>query len=185
MEQGTFAGWLKNDGDQVAVGDPLFTLESDKGTQEVEALDRGVLRIPPDGPQPGDVMAVGALLGYLVQPGEPVPFDTPATASPPESHPPEKVSVDSIPLSTDQPRKADAPGIPSPHRKPTISPRAFRLACELGVDWTRLTGSGRTGRIIERDVRAAAAAPPVGQAGTLVLRTDTDQEGVSAPQDGS
>ena len=42
--------------------------------------------------------------------------------------------------------------------EPTISPRARRVARELGVDWVSLTGSGRTGRIVERDVRQAAAA---------------------------
>ena len=62
-------------------------------------------------------------------------------------------------------------------RSPVASPRAVRVARQLGVDWTGLTGSGRTGRILERDVRAAfegasatvaaatppapAAAPPV------------------------
>jgi pyruvate dehydrogenase E2 component (dihydrolipoamide acetyltransferase) len=40
--------------------------------------------------------------------------------------------------------------------KRTISPRAKRVAAELGIDWTGLQGSGRTGRIRERDVRAAA-----------------------------
>src|ERR1700739_4381035 len=58
MEQGIFAGWLKQDGDAIRAGDPLFTLESDKATEEVEALDSGVLHIPPDGPQPGDTTRV-------------------------------------------------------------------------------------------------------------------------------
>src|SRR5439155_4376882 len=48
-------------------------------------------------------------------------------------------------------------------RGKTISPRARRVAGELGVDWNGLEGSGRTGRIRERDVRAAAAGRPDGR----------------------
>src|SRR6478736_4507705 len=47
--------------------------------------------------------------------------------------------------------------VPNPRRVgPTISPRARRVANELGIDWAALTGSGRTGRIVERDIRALA-----------------------------
>ncbi len=55
------------------------------------------------------------------------------------------------------PRRASHPRLCHP-RWPTISPRARRVAAELGVDWSQLTGSGRTGRIVERDIRAAAEA---------------------------
>src|SRR6516165_8612953 len=73
MEEGTFGGWLKADGDGVREGDELFVLESDKASEAVAALDAGVLRIAPDGPRPGDVVKVGQRLGYLVAPGEAVP----------------------------------------------------------------------------------------------------------------
>ena len=51
MEEGTFAGWLKAEGDPVRPGEPLFALETEKATEEVEGLDAGFLRIPPDGPK--------------------------------------------------------------------------------------------------------------------------------------
>ena len=53
MDEGVFVGWLKNDGDAVKAGEPLFSLESDKAVQEIESLDAGILRIAPDGPQAG------------------------------------------------------------------------------------------------------------------------------------
>ena len=74
MEEGVFVEWLKQDGDLVEPGDLLFMIESDKATNEVETFERGILRIAPDGPQPGSTLPVGAVLGYLVQPGEHAPL---------------------------------------------------------------------------------------------------------------
>ncbi len=75
MEEGIFVGWLKADGEPVKAGEPLFNLEGDKATQEIESLEAGILRIPPDGPKDGEKVAVGAVVGYLVAPGEPAPFE--------------------------------------------------------------------------------------------------------------
>src|SRR6187551_482438 len=75
MEEGVFLEWLKQDGDVVQPGDLLFLIESDKATNEVETFEHGILRIAPDGPQPGATLPVGAVLGYLVQPGERAPFE--------------------------------------------------------------------------------------------------------------
>lgn len=69
-EEGIFAGWLKANGDPVVSGEPLFALESDKVTMEVESLDRGTLHIPAGGPESGAVVQVGQVLGYLLAPGE-------------------------------------------------------------------------------------------------------------------
>src|SRR5262247_1370448 len=66
MEEGTFVGWLKKDGDTVRAGEALFSLEGDKALQEIEATDSGTLRIPPNAPKPGSTVQVGALLGYLI-----------------------------------------------------------------------------------------------------------------------
>ena len=53
MEEGTFAGWLKKPGDPVRPNEPLFTLEGEKATQEIESIGEGVLHLAPDGPRPG------------------------------------------------------------------------------------------------------------------------------------
>ncbi len=139
MEEGTFGGWLKTDGDAVREGDELFLLESDKATEAVTALDAGVLRIPSGGSRKGDLVTVGQCLGYLVEAGETMPSEkTPVAvpvARPTESH----VSPDAA---------------PRPRRR-AVSPRARRAARELGVEMASLSGSGRGGRVVERDVRAA------------------------------
>ena len=69
MDEGVFVGWLKSDGQRVAAGDPLFTLEGDKATQDIESLETGILRIPPDGPKDGDKVAVGTLIGLVATGG--------------------------------------------------------------------------------------------------------------------
>jgi pyruvate dehydrogenase E2 component (dihydrolipoamide acetyltransferase) len=133
MDEGTFVGWLKRDGERVAAGEPLFNLEGDKATQEIESIEAGILRIPPIGPGDGDKVAVGTVIGYLVAPGEPAPFEA---------------ETGVISVST--------PDAASQSSKQRISPRARRVARELAIDSRALKGSGRTGRILERDVRAAA-----------------------------
>lgn len=148
MEEGIFGEWLKPDGAAIAVGDLLFTIETDKATQEVESLEAGILHIAPGGPQPGDVVLVGAVLGHLLAAGEIAPSSLPAASAPPA----EKAA----PAQPAEQRGSNPPVTSG--NAPTISPRARRVAAELGVDWSGLTGSGRTGRIIERDIRAAATA---------------------------
>jgi len=150
MEEGIFGEWLKPDGATIAVGDLLFTIETDKATQEVESLETGILHIAPGGPRAGDVVLVGAVLGHLLAVGEAAPSAAPAASSAP--------ATTSTPA---QPTASQA--IPAPAARaggPTISPRARRVAAELNVDWSSLTGTGRTGRIVEKDIRAAAAAQP-------------------------
>jgi pyruvate dehydrogenase E2 component (dihydrolipoamide acetyltransferase) len=172
MEEGAFGEWLKADGDAIKPGDLLYTVESDKATQEVEALDAGILHIDPAGPRAGDMVTVGALLAYLAKPGETVTFahatqpaDAPAQQSPAANLQP--------PISNLQSPISDTPA---------ISPRARRVANELGVDWAQLTGSGRTGRIVERDIRAAATvqqeAPPLAIRATPVAARMAQDAGI-------
>jgi nucleoside-diphosphate-sugar epimerase len=164
MEEGAFVAWLKQDGELVQAGDLLFSIEGDKAIQEIESIDSGVLRIAPHAPQPGGTVRVGDVLGHLVLPGE---IATPTTATAPAlaatavatsatsfAANPWLPAVPSI-LPTLVDTHPAAPGIPAGSRL-SISPRALRVAAELGVDWTTLTGSGRNGRIRERDIRAAA-----------------------------
>src|SRR5262249_4373267 len=75
MEEGTFVEWLKQDGDTVAVGEPLFVLEGARAAPPVEALGAGTRRIGPDGPRPGDRVVVGQVLAHLLAEGEDVPSE--------------------------------------------------------------------------------------------------------------
>lgn len=153
MEEGSVAAWRKKDGDAVTAGEILLEIESDKAVQEVEAVDSGILRIPSDSPPIGKAVAVGTVLAWLVAPGEQAPAAAPPAASAP--------AADAAPSAASSPAAASPAVEPANLRTrggPTISPRARRAARQLGVDWSDLTGSGSTGRIVERDVRAAAQA---------------------------
>jgi len=161
METGTFTGWLKKDGEAVQEGAPLFAVEGDKALQEVEAVGSGILRISADAPQPGATVAVGALLGHLVEAGESPPAEAPRAASPGPAESPTEAAPASAKTPALETPAAEAPvarirAPETPAAAPRISPRARRIARELGVDWLTLRGSGRTGRIVERDVREAA-----------------------------
>ncbi len=155
MEEGTFAGWLKKDGETVKEGEPVFLVESEKAEQEVESLESGILRIPPDGPQPGDVLPVGTLIGYLVEPGEEAPSSVKSVSAAPPM--PERAGAKAEPTPTVTPVVPTPAAQPREERaaRPSISPRAKRIAKELGVDWKKVQGTGREGRIVEEDIRAA------------------------------
>ena len=176
MDEGTFVGWLKQDGDRVHRGEPLFVLETDKAAEEIEAADAGTLRIPLDAPRPGEVVKVGQVLGYLVAAGEAAPA-TCGTR-------PEAASRSARPAAATPETMPTAP--PAPGRKQAISPRARRVAAELGVEWRGLQGSGQKGRIRERDIRAAAASslspsPPGGERGVGVRGRGERQEPILIP----
>ena len=160
MEEGTFIRWLKNEGEEVRPGEPLYELEGEKALQEVESIDAGTLRISPQCPESGMTVAVGALLGCLAAPGEVLPWEQRAAPAGRTSGTTEALadspavmtrSHDSGGVATGPPRNGTQPG------RQRSTPRARRVAAELGVDWKSLRGTGRGGRIRESDVRAAAA----------------------------
>lgn len=149
MEVGTVVEWLKHDGDQVNAGEFIFLVEGDKSVSEVEALDSGILRIPDNALRLGEELPVGTLLAYLVQEGEQVAQAKQGAAAPAASEAaPATIETAAVPAA-----QAEVPA--RRRRSPVASPRAIRVASSLGVDWQTLTGTGRTGRIVERDVRAA------------------------------
>lgn len=149
--EGVLKEWLMPSGASVKPGDVLFTVEGDKAVEEIESLDGGILHIPPDAPQPGDTVPVGQLLAYILEDGE----DPPAVPSDHASA--QRVAIQAA-ISVPGTVSTVAERSSANQARPAISPRARKAALELGVDWIVLQGSGRTGRIVERDVRAAAAA---------------------------
>lgn len=184
MEEGVLVRWLKQPGEKVAEEEPLFELEGEKAVQEIGSLDAGTLYLPPDAPAIGSTVLVGALLGYLLAPGEAPPTSAASgsigsgAASPPIAAKPAKPTlaapagpaarrlarklsqqhseVAAAPLATNGASHINSPR-PAVHAAvaSVASPRARRVATELGVDWTGLAGTGRDGRVREADVRAA------------------------------
>jgi pyruvate dehydrogenase E2 component (dihydrolipoamide acetyltransferase) len=181
---------LKKDGEPVKAGESLFILESDKASQEVEATDSGILRIPPEAPKAGDTVSVGVVLGYLAGADEQGPLSAEASvaamdrAVPPHPGPgpgarvcdPPPGSVGRRLHGEGEEMQRELPGsrpaetglvAPQEQAGPaplastvTISPRGRRRAAELGVDYRRLKGSGPAGRIVEADVVEAARQNP-------------------------
>ena len=154
MEAGTITKWLKSEGDTVSKGDPLFVIDTDKVTQEVESDYDGVLlRIAlPEGEAP-----VGQTIAWIGAAGEEVAVEVPA----PEA--PEKVS-DTVPAP---PSSVSAPAeTPSENgARIKASPLARRIARERGIELSSLTGTGPEGRIVAEDVqRGAVIAPAPGAA---------------------
>ena len=137
MEEGTVSQWVKHEGDAVKTGDVLLEITTDKLTNEVTSEHDGVLlKIVA---QEGEDVPVKGLLCYVGQPGEAVggaPAAAPAAAAP------------AAPVA------AAAGGA-----RVRISPLARKTAAKLGVDVTKLTGTGPSGRIRQQDVLAAASAP--------------------------
>lgn len=155
METGTVVEWLKASGDPVEAGELIFSVESDKAITEVESLDSGVLYIPDDTPI-GVEVPVGAALGFILAPGEAAPAYAFAGGNVPEPQDFGSPIDDDIPANTlVAASNGNHAGVMP------VSPRARRVAAELGVDLQGIVGSGRGGRIREQDVRAAAAAMPV------------------------
>ncbi len=170
MKVGRLGEWVKHDGDAVDVGEVICTVEGDKATSELESMDSGVLRIPPGSPPPGEEVPVGTLLAYLVQPGESTPAPSQAGAPTAETAAPPGATVTLA-------RPAAAPG----RGRHVASPRARRAAADLGVDLASLVGSGRTGRVLERDVQAAASARPATPAALAAAAGATAQRRQAPP----
>ena len=154
MEEGTVTKWVKQEGDTVKVGDVILEITTDKLTSEVESEHDGVLlKIVA---QEGEDVPVKGILAYIGEAGEQVG----GAASAPAVAPVEKES----PVVS-----AAAPVAPVAGGRIRISPLAKKTAAKLGVDYTAVAGSGPLGRIVQKDILAAAeaakAAPaPVAQA---------------------
>jgi pyruvate dehydrogenase E2 component (dihydrolipoamide acetyltransferase) len=133
---------LLNEG---CAGDALFRLESDKATEDIECLDSGILHIAPAGPKEGDKVPVGMVIGHVE--GEVQGSDCKSRVEKPVAAPVQQSA-----------RRNASENLQSPisNAQAPISPRARRVAAELGLDWRQLQGSGRSGRIREKDVRIAA-----------------------------
>lgn len=153
MESGIFLRWLKGEGEAVAVGEPLFELEGEKATQEIEAVDAGVLRLLPESPAPGSEVAVGQLLAMIAENAQ-APIDNPERR---ESHTQNATDKAGDAISESREMAAATAALSAPANGVRSSPRARRVAAELGLKVEQISGTGRQGRVRERDVLAAAA----------------------------
>ena len=161
-EESAIVEWLKKEGDTVAKGDILFTVETDKSVMDVESFEAGtLLKIAV---KPGVSVPVQSTVGFLGKPGEAIPTVTapPPAAPKPAAVEPVRAAVSApVASSPTAPPVAAAPvavaGAPAPAPATSalfrISPRAAVLAKRSVIDPKAIKGSGPEGRIIERDVK--------------------------------
>jgi len=179
MEEGTIVEWKKSSGDEVHKGDVLAEVESDKATFDLEAEDDGKLEILVEKGVPAKIGAPIARIGEgsgpqpaaaKAEPQQPAA----ATAKPQQPAAEEKAESPVAQPPQDAEAKEEEPSAQpaQPKAKPQAqpdsdgqrsrdvraSPLAKRLAEEMGVDLSTVTGSGPEGRIVKEDVIAAAGS---------------------------
>jgi pyruvate dehydrogenase E2 component (dihydrolipoamide acetyltransferase) len=138
MQTGTIVRWLKKEGERVERDEPLLEVETDKAVNTVESFHAGYLKkiLVPEGRE----VPVDTLIAYIGEKEDAVPAEPPAEAK-------AEAPSSARPL----------PAGPAPKGGTlNASPLARRLAAELGVDLSALSGSGPDGRISKEDVLAAA-----------------------------
>ena len=156
MEEGTVLQWFKQEGDAVKKGDPLLEVMSDKANFEVEAENEGILRKVLA--KADDTVPVGGPLAVFGSADENIDaFLAGGSASAPEAAPAPAASAPAPAVSAPSPAPVAAA---APTGKVDISPRALRIAGEMGISPAELAGKGTGpgGRVIERDVEAYAEA---------------------------
>ena len=152
MEEGTLAKWLVKEGQTVKSGDILAEIETDKATMEFEAVDEGIV---------GKILIaegtagvkVNTPIAVMVEEGESV--GTTPVAKAPAAAPVATAAPAAVATSAAAPVAVARPA----GARVFASPLARRIATEMGLDLTKITGSGPHGRIVKADVEGAKAAP--------------------------
>jgi pyruvate dehydrogenase E2 component (dihydrolipoamide acetyltransferase) len=196
MEAGTIVKWLKSEGERVEKGEPLYELDTDKVTQEVEADASGVLlRIAvAEGEVP-----VGETIAVIGEQGEEVSVPSPEPAQ-------KRAADEEADQSAEKPARAPArederergreastegvteirPGARNGRGRIKASPLARRIARERGIELADVAGTGPDGRVVAEDVeRAAASGPPVTAPVAMPARAEAASEEVQVEQLGS
>ncbi len=197
MSSGKILVWKKKEGEQVSRGDILAEVETDKANLEIESFFNGtLLKIM----TPANSSAkVGEIIAVIGAAGESVAAGTNSTASaptppPPAATPAPKAAAPSVTASIPTPIPAAAPlSVVSGGDRVKASPLAKRVAEQLQVNLSSVQGSGPNGRIVRKDVEAAAgstsAAPAYQQAAAPAYHavpapapslTETTQPGAGA-----
>ncbi len=154
QETGKLLAWRKKEGDRVSKGEPLLEIETDKAVVEIEAPADGILAGIKA--SEGSDIPVGQTIAWIVAPGEALPAATQSAAPSARAG------------SHQRPEPSHAPIVAATGSQSSakISPKARRLAKELGVDLATVRGSGPGGEILASDIQAAATASPANAAET-------------------
>jgi pyruvate dehydrogenase E2 component (dihydrolipoyllysine-residue acetyltransferase) len=164
QETGKLIAWRKKEGDRVSKGEPLLEIETDKAVVEVEAPADGVLAGIKA--TEGAEIPVGQTIAWIVSPGEQPPVES-------ELAVPAARAGRAKTESSEPPQVLASVPNPEPASTVKISPKARRLAKELGVDLAVVRGSGADGEILASDIQEASSATGLSEAksGTLEVPT--------------
>ena len=173
MEEGTIVRWLKRDGEEVARGEELVEIETDKATMAYESDTAGTLQITA---QEGATLPVGAKIAVIGD-DDSAPGAAAATAAPVA-----EVEAPAAATPPDPPAPVAAPSPPAPASESAggervkASPIARRIAGEAGLDLHSVSGSGPGGRIVKADVEGAGTAAPASTPATAPATTSSGDE---------
>jgi pyruvate dehydrogenase E2 component (dihydrolipoamide acetyltransferase) len=192
MEEGTLLEWLKKEGDSVKAGEIIGNIQTDKATLELEAPGTGVLSgilI-----KEGETVPVGQAIAALLKDGEKLPdgwgggkASAPATEEkPPKEEKAESAKSEAAPEAKKEAapeakaEQAAAPtsngeAKPKSDERVKASPLAKKVAKELGVDLSAISGSGPGGRIVEKDVRGASQVKTADKVATVTASAEDQQ----------
>jgi pyruvate dehydrogenase E2 component (dihydrolipoamide acetyltransferase) len=205
MESGVIVRWLKSEGEQVEKGEPLYELDTEKVTQEVEADASGVLlKILAN---EGDEIEVGKAIAVIGEAGEEISAESEDSAEGEAGDPtevtedepseegqpaPEREDERERGRESDEPERgresdepASEPQVPERRQnggRVKASPLARRIARERGIDLAQLRGTGPEGRIVAEDVERAQVSPAAAPAAAQAPARPTEVEVVKLNQ---
>jgi pyruvate dehydrogenase E2 component (dihydrolipoamide acetyltransferase) len=153
MTEGKITTWAKSPGDKVEKGETVLIVESDKADMDVESFNEGILAVILT--PAGESAPVGATIAYLAETEAEI-----AEAKQKAAGGGSAAAPAAVPAAAPAAVPTAAPvNIVVPSGRVVVSPRARKIAKELGVDLATLKGSGPHGRIVTEDVEAAAGQP--------------------------
>jgi len=173
VTEGIVLEWLKQVGDQVAADEPLVEISTDKVDAEVPSPASGVL--VSIAVQPDETVTVGAVLGEIEVGAE-------GRAAPDAADGPKAAPAPAQPAAPNGASGNGAASAPTANGAADATPVAARMAAELGVDVSRLTGTGPRGKVSKADVLAAAAAAVKGNGGAATAAGPPPPESAQVDQ---
>lgn len=179
MEEGNIVAWNKKVGDDVAVGDVLAEVETDKATMDLESFHEGVLLYIGVEEGPVQVNGVLAVIGSkdedykaaLAADEAKNGGSTDSTSE--ETAPAETVTEEAQPSTKSTTTSSDS--------RIKASPLAKKIAADKGIDLANITGSGDNGRIVKKDVESYQPAASAAKTTTKVIASSGDLEYKEVP----
>jgi len=163
--------WYKEEGDRIEIAEPLLCVETDKSQVDVESAEEGIiLKIIP---QPNELLSSGTLLAYVGELGEDIPSEHDAPPNEDHAAPTPQPAAEPAATTAAESAAAVIADVPEADRRVRAAPIVRKIAAELGVDLSTVTGTGFGGIIERADVQKAAEAGSPAATGTTATPSIT------------